>query len=89
MRSTARFVTRSTQIGRTSYRALKHCLTGSSLPEGRRLGKPERGLEQFRNVAGGSFNGVHRARADARNAGSVLNPNPGYNKGDFNPPRVR
>ena len=46
---------------------------------------PERGLEQFKNVAeSGSFNGAHRARVDARNAGNVLNPNPGYNKADYN-----
>lgn len=46
---------------------------------------PAEGLEQFRNVAaGGSFNGTHRARVDARNAGSVGNPHPGYDKNDFN-----
>jgi hypothetical protein len=46
---------------------------------------PAVGLEQFRNVAGGAtFNGAHRARADARDAGNVLSPNPGYNAGDYN-----
>ena len=46
---------------------------------------PERVSEQFQNIAeSGSFDGAHRARSDARNAGSVLNPNPGYNKGEFN-----
>jgi hypothetical protein len=46
---------------------------------------PAQGLEQFRNVAGGAtFNGAHRARTDARLAGDVLNPHPGYNATDFN-----
>jgi hypothetical protein len=46
---------------------------------------PAEGLEQFRNVAGGAtFNGAHRARTDARNAGDVMNPHPGYNAADFN-----
>jgi hypothetical protein len=46
---------------------------------------PEQGLEQFRNVSErGSFNGAHRARVDARNAGNVASPNPGYNKADYN-----
>lgn len=46
---------------------------------------PAQGLEQFRNVAGGAtFNGAHRARVDAREAGNALVPNPGYNAGDFN-----
>jgi hypothetical protein len=46
---------------------------------------PAQGLEQFRNVAGGAtFNGAHRARVDAREAGNVLVSNPGYNAGDFN-----
>ena len=46
---------------------------------------PEQGLEQFRNVAErGSFNGAHRARVDARSAGNVANPNPGYNAADYN-----
>lgn len=46
---------------------------------------PAQGLEQFRTVAGGAtFNGAHRARVDARSAGDVLNPNPGYNAADFN-----
>lgn len=46
---------------------------------------PAAGLEQFRNVAGGAtFNGAHRARVDAREAGNALVPHPGYNAGDFN-----
>jgi hypothetical protein len=46
---------------------------------------PAQGLEQFRNVArGATFNGAHRARVDARNAGNPLVPHPGYNAGDFN-----
>ena len=46
---------------------------------------PAQGLEQFRNVAGGAtVEGAHRARVDARNAGDVRNPNPGYDAGDFN-----
>jgi hypothetical protein len=46
---------------------------------------PAIGLEQFRNVAGGAtFSGAHRARVDAREAGNVLVPHPGYNKADYN-----
>lgn len=46
---------------------------------------PAQGLEQFRNVAGGAtIEGAHRARVDAREAGNVLVPHPGYNKGEFN-----
>lgn len=46
---------------------------------------PAQGLEQFRNVAGGTtFNGAHRARVDARSAGDALVPHPGYNAADFN-----
>ena len=46
---------------------------------------PAEGLEQFRNIAGGAtFNGAHRARVDARNAGNMLNPHPGYNAADYN-----
>jgi hypothetical protein len=46
---------------------------------------PAAGLEQFRNVAAGAtFNGAHRARVDAREAGNVLVPHPGYNAADFN-----
>lgn len=47
---------------------------------------PEQGLEQFRNLVdqGATFNGAHRARVDARDAGNVLAPHPGYNAGDFN-----
>jgi hypothetical protein len=46
---------------------------------------PAQGLEQYRNVAGGApFMGAHRARADARDAGDVLSPHPGYNSADFN-----
>jgi hypothetical protein len=46
---------------------------------------PAQGLEQFRNVAGGAtFNGAHRARVDAREAGNALVPNPGYNAADYN-----
>lgn len=46
---------------------------------------PAQGLEQFRNVAGGAtFNGAHRARVDAREAGNVLVPHPGYNAADYN-----
>jgi hypothetical protein len=46
---------------------------------------PAEGLEQFRNVAGGAtFNGAHRARVDARNAGNGLVPHPGYNAADYN-----
>lgn len=43
------------------------------------------GLEQFDNVAAGAtFNGAHRARVDAREAGNVLVPHPGYNAADYN-----
>ena len=46
---------------------------------------PNQGLEQFTNVAQGStFNGAHRARVDAREAGNVLVPHPGYNAVDYN-----
>ena len=46
---------------------------------------PRQGLEQFDRAANGStFSGAHRARSDARDAGDVLNPHPGYNAGDFN-----
>jgi hypothetical protein len=46
---------------------------------------PEQGLEQFQNIArGATFNGAHRARVDARNAGNPLVPHPGYDAGDFN-----
>jgi hypothetical protein len=43
------------------------------------------GLEQFENVANGAtFNGAHRARVDAREAGNGLVPHPGYNSADYN-----
>lgn len=46
---------------------------------------PESGLEQFRNLQNGAtFNGAHRARVDAREAGNVAVPHPGYNKADYN-----
>jgi hypothetical protein len=46
---------------------------------------PEAGLGQFRNVSeGATFNGAHRARADAREAGNALTPHPGYNAADYN-----
>jgi hypothetical protein len=46
---------------------------------------PGQGLQQFENVArDATFNGAHRARLDAREAGDVLNPHPGYNAADFN-----
>lgn len=47
---------------------------------------PDQGLEQFDNIAtqGASFNGAHRARVDAREAGNVVNPHPGYNAADYN-----
>lgn len=46
---------------------------------------PSHGLEQFINVSNGTtFNGAHRARVDARDAGNVLVPHPGYNKADYN-----
>lgn len=47
--------------------------------------KPELGLDQFLNlIKGATFNGAHRARADAREAGNVTVPHPGYNNADFN-----
>jgi hypothetical protein len=33
---------------------------------------------------GATFTGTHRARTDARNAGNVTAPNPGYDKADYN-----
>ena len=46
---------------------------------------PSQGLDQFINVSNGAtFNGAHRARVDARTAGDVLVPHPGYNKADYN-----
>jgi hypothetical protein len=46
---------------------------------------PEQGLEQFRNVSrGATFNGAHRARVDARDAGKAGVANPGYNAADYN-----
>jgi hypothetical protein len=47
---------------------------------------PDQGLEQFDNIAnqGASFNGAHRARVDAREAGDAVNPHPGYNAADYN-----
>lgn len=46
---------------------------------------PGQGLEQFENVSqGATFNGAHRARVDAREAGDVTSPHPGYNAADFN-----
>jgi hypothetical protein len=46
---------------------------------------PGQGLEQFENVANGAtFNGAHRARVDAREAGNPLVPHPGYNAADYN-----
>ena len=47
---------------------------------------PAQGLEQFQQIGqqGASFNGAHRARVDAREAGDVMNPHPGYNAADFN-----
>ena len=46
---------------------------------------PGQGLEQFENVAHGTnFNGAHRARVDAREAGNALVPHPGYNAADYN-----
>lgn len=45
---------------------------------------PGQGLEQFENVAAGAtFNGAHRARVDAREAGNGLVPHPGYNAADY------
>jgi hypothetical protein len=51
-----------------------------------RQANPGQGLEQFDNIAqqGASFNGAHRARVDAREAGDALNPHPGYNAADYN-----
>lgn len=50
------------------------------------LSAARQGLEQFDSLAwpGATFNGAHRARVDARNAGDVVNPHPGYNAADFN-----
>lgn len=46
---------------------------------------PAEGLDQFRRVAGGAtFAGAQRARADAREAGGLGVPHPGFNKADFN-----
>jgi hypothetical protein len=46
---------------------------------------PSQGLEQFENVAAGAtFNGAHRARVDAREAGNAVVPHPGYNAADYN-----
>lgn len=46
---------------------------------------PAEGLDQFRRVAGGAtFAGAQRARADARDAGGLGVPHPGFNKADFN-----
>jgi hypothetical protein len=47
---------------------------------------PGQGFEQFRRLAqrGASFNGAHRARMDARAAGNVVAPHPGYNAADYN-----
>lgn len=47
---------------------------------------PAQGLEQFEAVGrrGASFNGAHRARVDAREAGNTLVPHPGYNAADYN-----
>jgi hypothetical protein len=46
---------------------------------------PGAGLEQFENVAAGAtFNGAHRARVDAREAGNPLAAHPGYNAADYN-----
>jgi hypothetical protein len=42
-------------------------------------------LEQSDNVANGAtFNGAHRARVDAREAGRAVVPHPGYNAADYN-----
>lgn len=47
--------------------------------------KPDNGLDQFINVSqGATFNGAHRARVDAREAGNPLVPHPGYNAEDYN-----
>jgi hypothetical protein len=47
---------------------------------------PGQGFEQFRRLEqrGASFNGAHRARMDARDAGNVTTPHPGYNAADYN-----
>lgn len=46
---------------------------------------PSAGLEQFENVSrAATFNGAHRARVDAREAGNPLVPHPGYNAADYN-----
>jgi hypothetical protein len=46
---------------------------------------PGRGLEQFDNVSqGATFNGAHRARVDAREAGNPTAAHPGYNAADYN-----
>lgn len=51
-----------------------------------RQANPDQGLEQFENIGaqGASFNGAHRARVDARDAGDSLSPHPGYNAADYN-----
>ena len=51
-----------------------------------RRANPYEGLEQFNNLAkqGASFNGAQRARVDAREAGDVMNPHPGFNAADYN-----
>jgi hypothetical protein len=53
---------------------------------GARRPNPDVGLEQFETIGnqGASFNGAHRARIDAREAGDALNPHPGYNASDYN-----
>jgi hypothetical protein len=46
---------------------------------------PNLGLEQFENVSrGATFDGAHRARVDARDAGNGRDPHPGYNAAEFN-----
>jgi hypothetical protein len=46
---------------------------------------PQAGLEQFESLAtGATFEGAHRARATARNAGDIRNPTPGYDAGQYN-----
>jgi hypothetical protein len=43
------------------------------------------GVDQFSRVArGATFDNAHGARADAREAGNVLTPHPGYNATDYN-----
>lgn len=45
---------------------------------------PSQGLEQFENVAdGATLQNARRARADARNAGDVRAPHPGFDANDF------